>query len=56
MCCVILKLNQLQHFIDDTEASPVEDVLIFAQPRLTQLYKRVGELHQDTLFLKQKYK
>lgn len=56
MCTVVLKMHQLQHLISESESNPVRDTLVFSQTTLSKLYKRVGELYQETLQQKAKHK
>lgn len=55
-CVVILKLHQLQHLISKNQVNNVGDTLVFSQATLSRLYKRVGQLHNETLQQKAKHK
>ncbi|KAK5643475.1 hypothetical protein RI129_007320 [Pyrocoelia pectoralis] len=56
MCTIILKLDQLQHLKSASTASKIGETLVFSQSTLTNLYKRVGQLHQDTVQQEIKHK
>ncbi|KAK5643495.1 hypothetical protein RI129_007340 [Pyrocoelia pectoralis] len=53
---VILQLHQLQHLVSMDQYSKVGDVLLFCKYTLSQLYRRVGELHNETMLQKSKHK
>ncbi|XP_063994244.1 LOW QUALITY PROTEIN: cilia- and flagella-associated protein 44 [Diachasmimorpha longicaudata] len=53
---LILNFHQLEHFIDDNNLSKINDCVVFDTTRLSQLYKRVGELQQETCEQKIKHK
>ncbi|XP_031340937.1 cilia- and flagella-associated protein 44-like [Photinus pyralis] len=53
---VVLKLNQLQHLVSINNASKVGDALILSKYAVSQLYRRVGELHNETVAQKSKHK
>ncbi|KAK4877475.1 hypothetical protein RN001_009981 [Aquatica leii] len=56
MCTVVLKLHQLQHLDARNTPSNVADTLIFSQTILCNLYKKVGQLHNETELEKTKHK
>lgn len=50
MCTVVLHLNQIQHFGEDSKSIPgMSEVLVFDEPALKRLYERVGELQTESL-------
>ncbi|KAI4492234.1 hypothetical protein M0802_009924 [Mischocyttarus mexicanus] len=53
---IVLKLNQLQHFINSYNVSSIRESIIFDKTILSHLHDRVGELQQETfdLYAKQK--
>ncbi|XP_031357853.1 cilia- and flagella-associated protein 44-like [Photinus pyralis] len=53
---VVLKLNQLQHLVSSNQSSKVGDVLLFSKDTLSNLYDRVGQLHNETMKQKSKHK
>ncbi|KAK4886372.1 hypothetical protein RN001_002643 [Aquatica leii] len=55
-CTVVLKLNQLQHLISENQSNKVGDVLVFSKNTLSKLYKRVGQLYNETMIAKSKHK
>ena len=47
---VVLKFNQLQHFIPNSQTmEKIRDCTLFDKDKLSQLYTRVGEIQQETL-------
>ncbi|XP_034946338.1 cilia- and flagella-associated protein 44 [Chelonus insularis] len=52
---VVLKLHQLQHFINEETLAKIQDCVVFDQNQLSKLYTRVGELQQETLDQKTKH-
>lgn len=56
VCTAVLRLDQLQHLMEDGAPASIKDCLIFSKTKLTNLYKRVGQLQTETLQQKAKHR
>ncbi|XP_011859838.1 PREDICTED: uncharacterized protein LOC105557260 isoform X2 [Vollenhovia emeryi] len=53
---VLIKLHQLQYFQESHIPSKVHDCVMFDKKKLSKLYARIQELHEETLELHAKHK
>lgn len=52
---IVLRLNQIQNFVSETEIEKISESILFSSEKLTNLYKRVGELEKETQLERQKH-
>ncbi|XP_070529333.1 cilia- and flagella-associated protein 44 isoform X2 [Cardiocondyla obscurior] len=53
---VLMKLHQLQYFEESQIPCKVRDCVVFDKKKLSKLYERIQELHEETLDLRDKHK